>query len=82
MRTQRVIYGILGAGLNGYNLVIVSSVGFREGMALELAADDGTQIAEVFEDEATKARTVRFFVDTPVPLEAVEWLLRRAEVVP
>jgi hypothetical protein len=67
--------------LNGYNLLVVSSVGFRDGMALELAADDGAQIAEVFEDDTTKARTVRFFVDTPVPLEIVEWLLRRAEVL-
>jgi len=62
----------------GYRLLLVSAVGARDGMALELDAVDGEQIAEVFEDEVTKERTVTFFVDRPVPLEAVEWLLARA----
>jgi len=64
--------------MNGYRLLLVSAVGPREGMALELDTVDGEQIAEVFEDEGTKERTVTFFVDRPVPLEAVEWLLDRA----
>jgi hypothetical protein len=64
--------------MNGYKLLLVSAVGSREGMALELDTVHGEQIAEVFEDEATKQRTVTFFVDRPVPLEAIEWLLDRA----
>ncbi|MCA0181409.1 MAG: hypothetical protein LCH77_17935 [Actinobacteria bacterium] len=56
----------------------MSAVGARDGMALELDAIDGEQIAEVFEDEDTKERTVTFFVDRAVPLEAVEWLLEQA----
>ncbi|WP_157622655.1 hypothetical protein [Nostocoides sp. Soil756] len=56
----------------------MSAVGTRDGMAMELDTVDGEQIAEVFEDEATKERTVTFFVDRPVPLEAIQWLLDRA----
>ncbi len=63
----------------GYKLLLVSSVGSRDGMSIELATEDGEQIAEVFEDDQTKNRTVRFFVDSPVPLEAVQWLLSKAE---
>lgn len=64
--------------MTGYKLLLVSAVGKRDGMALELAEESGEQVAEVFEDSATKARTVRFFVDRPVPLEVVEWFLAEA----
>ena len=64
--------------MNGYRLILVSDVGERDGMALELDTVGGEQIAEVFEDEETKQRTVRLEVDWPVPVEAVRWLLDRA----
>lgn len=64
--------------MNGYKLLLVSAVGVRDGMALELAAESGEQIAEVFEDDETGARTVRFFTDQAVPLPVVEWLLSEA----
>lgn len=64
--------------MNGYRLLLVSSVGDRDGMSIELDTDDGEQVAEVFEDSDTRQRTVRFFVTSPVPIEAVEWLLSAA----
>lgn len=63
----------------GYKLLLVSAVGKRDGMAIELAEESGEQVAEVFEDGATKARTVTFFSARPVPLEVVEWFLAEAD---
>lgn len=62
----------------GYKLLLVSAVGKRDGMAIELALESGEQVAEVFEDDATGARTVTFFTHEPVPLAVVEWLLAEA----
>ncbi|MFV0459646.1 MAG: hypothetical protein ACK5MT_12850 [Actinomycetales bacterium] len=64
--------------MNGYKLLLVSAVGERDGMALELSRDTGEQVAEVFEDDETRTRSVTFFTDAPVPLEAIEWLLAEA----
>ena len=64
--------------MSGYKLLLVSVVGERDGMALELADSTGEQVAEVFEDDLTKERTVAFFTDRPVPLPVVEWLLAEA----
>ena len=68
----------LSAELNGYKLILVSAVGDRDGIALELAADSGEQIAEVFEDDASRKRTVTFFTDRPIPLPVVDWFLAAA----
>lgn len=62
-----------------YKLVLASSVGARDGMALELCATDGTRLAEVFRDDDTGRRTVTVFNDRALPLEAVRWLLMKAE---
>lgn len=63
----------------GYEIILVSSVGDRDGMSVELGVlDPRERIAEVFEDDETKQRTVTFFVRRPIPLEAVEWLLEQA----
>jgi hypothetical protein len=64
--------------MNGYRLLLVSAVGGRDGMALELSLDTGEQVAEVFQDEDTRTRSVTFFTGEPVPLEAVQWLLSEA----
>lgn len=64
--------------MKGYKLLLVSAVGDRDGMALELAEKSGEQVAEVFVDESTGYRTVRFYTDSAVPLDAVEWLLAEA----
>jgi len=61
-----------------YKLLLVSAVGDRDGMALELATESGEQVAEVFMDDLTGARTVRFYTDHPVPLDVVTWLLSEA----
>lgn len=61
----------------GYRLVLAGYVGERDGMALELDHDDGRQVAEVFENEDTRQRTVTLF-EKDVPLEAIEWLLLEA----
>ncbi|MGN6522420.1 MAG: hypothetical protein ACTHMZ_04320 [Actinomycetes bacterium] len=58
-------------------MVLASSVGERDGMALELDRDDGTRVAEVFEDEETRARVVNVF-QADVPVEVLEWLLNEA----
>jgi|GEM_PF-2487300 len=65
--------------LNGYKLLLVSAVGSRDGMAVELARESGEQVAEVFEEDTSKNRTVTFFTDQPVPLNVVKWLLSEAE---
>jgi len=65
--------------VNGHRLMLVSYVGERDGMALELADEAGEPLAEVFEDDATKERTVEFFATSPLPLAEVRWLLDEAE---
>ncbi|TFB87585.1 hypothetical protein E3O44_10865 [Cryobacterium algoricola] len=62
----------------GYRLILASAVGSRDGMALELDKDSGEQVAEVFEDDETKERTVTIFGEQAVPLAAIEWLLAEA----
>ena len=64
--------------VSGYKMLLVSAVGERDGMALELALESGEQVAEVFEDDETKERTVTFYTDRPVPLAAVTWPLDTA----
>jgi predicted regulator of amino acid metabolism with ACT domain len=64
--------------MNGYKLLLVSAVGQRDGMAIELATEAGERIAEVFEDDVTRERTITFFTEKPVPLSVIEWLLREA----
>lgn len=61
----------------GYRLLLTSSVGDRDGMAIELARDDGKRVAEVFEDDETGYRTVTVF-ERDAPLDAIEWLLAEA----
>ena len=62
----------------GYGLILASSVGERDGMALELTALDGERVAEVFEDGETGARTFTVFGEQRVPIAAIEWLLNEA----
>jgi hypothetical protein len=62
----------------GYRLLLASSVGERDGMAIELTRDDGTRVAEVFEDDQTGRRTMNVF-EQNVPLDAIEWLLTEAK---
>lgn len=61
----------------GFRLLLASSVGERDGMAMELVRDDGTRVAEVFEDDDTGKRTVTVF-EGDAPLDAIEWLLLEA----
>lgn len=61
-----------------YRLVLASSVGDRDGMALELSRESGEWLAEVFEDEQTGSRSVSFFTNDPIPLPLLEWLLAEA----
>jgi hypothetical protein len=65
--------------VEAYRLVLASSNGEREGMALELQTARGERIADVFEDDETGRRSVRFYAHSDVPLEAVRWLLSEAE---
>lgn len=62
----------------GYRLLLASSVGERDGMALELSKVGGERVAEVFEDGETGARTFTVFGEQQVPLAAIEWLLGEA----
>jgi hypothetical protein len=61
----------------GYQLLLVSSVGERDGMALELTREDGSRVAEVFEDDDAGLRTMNLF-EKDVPIDAIEWLLDEA----
>ncbi|MDF1605811.1 hypothetical protein [Nocardioides sp. YIM 152315] len=63
--------------IEGYRLLLASSVGDREGMAIELALEDGTRVAEVFEDDETGRQTVNVFL-SDVPIDAIEMLLAEA----
>jgi hypothetical protein len=62
----------------GYHLILASSVGVRDGMALELTREGGTRVAEVFEDDESRRRTLTVFEEN-VPLEAIEWLIAEAK---
>lgn len=57
--------------MDGYRLRLASEVHPRDGMALELILDNGEQVTEVFEDDETKERTVKFYTGAPVPLVVV-----------
>lgn len=65
---------------NAYRLRIASSVGARDGIALELIARDasGEVIAEVFHDDVSGAMTFAMFHDTAIPLGVLEWFLEEA----
>lgn len=63
----------------GFRLILASSVGDRDGMALELTRDDGERLAEVFADEETGQRIFNTFGERGVPVEAIEWLLAEAK---
>jgi hypothetical protein len=62
----------------GYQVVISSSVGSRDGMSLELVGADGERVAEVFEDDDTGARSFTVFGERQVPPEVIEWFLGEA----
>jgi hypothetical protein len=64
--------------LEGFRLVLASSNGDREGMALELQTARGEQVADVFESDETGLRSVRFYTQSDVPIDAVEWLLNES----
>jgi len=51
----------------GYGLILASSVGERDGMALELTKVDGERVAEVFQDSVDGARTFTVFGEQQVP---------------
>lgn len=61
-----------------YKFVLASIMGERDGMAMELHGSDGRVLAEVFEDDQTKARTVSFYTSDPIPLRDIELLLDAA----
>ena len=52
----------------GYGLILASSVGERDGMALELTKVDGERVAEVFQDSVDGARTFTVFGEQQVPI--------------
>lgn len=60
---------------SGYKILLVSSVGERDGVSVELALEDGTLIAEVFENEDGGARTVTLFRGE-IPLDVLEWFFK------
>lgn len=65
---------------DGYRLLVTGEVGDRDGWSLELVDDaSGYEFAEVFEDDATRERTVQIYSSAPVPFAAMKWLLDEAE---
>lgn len=63
-----------------YKLRLVSAVGDRDGMALELADDEGEQLAEIFRDDDRNTLTISIFSDEPVDLTAIEMLIAEAKI--
>ena len=51
----------------GYGLILASSVGERDGMAMERTKVDGAPVAEVFQYGETGARTFTVFGEQQVP---------------
>jgi hypothetical protein len=68
-RNDGSFIGLLGPSpvIAGYHLVLASSVGDRDGMALELTRDDGERVAEVFEDDESGTRTFTVYGEQQVP---------------
>jgi hypothetical protein len=64
--------------IKDFHLVLASSVGARDGMALELTRADGERVAEVFEDSETDVRTFTVFGEQQVPVDVIEWFLSEA----
>jgi hypothetical protein len=78
--------------VSGYRHVLASVVGDRDGMSFELwtsteadlvtgrpsPAQGDQWLAEVFEDDETKARTLTVFTDQPIPLAIFESFLSAA----
>lgn len=52
----------------GYGLILASSVGERDGMAMERTKVDGEPVAEVFQYGETGARTFTVFGEQQVPI--------------
>lgn len=48
-------------------------------MALELIRGGGERVAEVFEDDVSKQHTFSLFVEGPVPIEPIDWLIAEAK---
>jgi hypothetical protein len=65
--------------VDGYQLLLASSVGERDGLGLELSTEGGYLLAEVFRDDVTGQFTFASFDETPLPLEALRWFLDVAE---
>lgn len=63
--------------IDGYHLILASSVGKRDGMGLELTRSDGACVAEVFEEGDTGRRVVNLF-EQDLPFDLVEWFLGEA----
>lgn len=62
-----------------YRFTLASEGTPRDGRVLEVAfADSYERIAEVFEDEATRALTFSTFTQESVPLSVIEDLIARA----
>lgn len=65
--------------MDGYRIFLASEVNPRDGMLVELNTTDPVRrIAEVFEDDETGDLTFTSFVTEPVPLQAIEDLVTRA----
>jgi hypothetical protein len=62
----------------GYHLILASSVGERDGMALELVRKNGQRVAEVFQDDEHGTRTFTVFEEQAVPVSVVELFLSEA----
>lgn len=63
---------------DGYQYVLASFVGERDGMALELHDADHRCIAEVFEDDATGACSLSIIDGASIPTDRICDLLAQA----
>ena len=68
------------SSVEGYKIQFASSVGYRDGVQLELLGPDGEYVAEVFRDDVTGHRAFNSLTENlSVPLPVLTWFLAAAE---
>lgn len=66
--------------MQGYTTQFASSVGYRDGVQLELIGPDEEYLAEVFRDDQTKERVFNSLTENlSLPLTVLTWFLALAE---
>lgn len=66
--------------MDGFELRLAQQGSERVGPTLELWINGGGCLVSIFTDRDTNIRFLQAHTLEPIPVEAVEWLLKRAQV--